>query len=351
MKHRSLPTVSRFLSPILQQTKQLHAASCLTLFLLCAVQSYYITSLHSSMCIDGLTDDGNIIPSFGYSYSGKNKNFSDHRQQRQQYQGESYDYCVIQITSKQGFVERKDANFQSPSSEFSQFHVYINKYGKIVGSLNFDALESAFLERQTCSLNNTKWLFIGDDDTLFYDKGIQRFMKQRYKQETKLYAHGNFFNPRKPYEKSWYNGGSGIAVSGKVVQLLLQNTTKNNPDLARIIQREEEDCHCGDVPFARVLQYFRVRTIHQPTLFLDSCMDCNTMDVANVDIVSCHGATLFREINPQANDKALHMKDLYSNYFSEAQLRKFGEYKQPDFFANMTLLERRQYFDASCKSI
>jgi hypothetical protein len=324
--------------------KHLHFVSYLTLILLCVFQSYYTQSIFS--CMDGTGQQ--VVPSLE-DYSFRPGSSRKHRTIT--LNDARYDYCVIQITSKQGAVDRADANFRIPSPEFSQFHVYVNKYDRIVGSLNLDALESAFLEHQACSLEHTKWVFLGDDDTLFYDKGIQTFMRQRSIQESKLYAHGNFFNPRKPYDKSWYNGGSGIAFTGEVVRLLLQNTTQNNNALSDIIQREYQDCSCGDVPFARVLQYFRVRTIHQPNLFLDSCLDCNGMEVEGLDIVACHGATLFRDINPQANDKSLHMKDLHSNYFSETQLKNYGEYKQPGFFANMTLLDRRRYFDQICTTI
>lgn len=67
------------------------------------------------------------------------------------------------------------------------------------------------------------------------------------------------------------------------------------------------------------------------------------------DIVSCHGATMFRNVNTHANDKIAKMKDTYSNYFVEThKLRHYGDYKQPTFFVNMTLQERRLYFDKSC---
>lgn len=257
-------------------------------------------------------------------------------------------YCVIQITSPQGFIERSSANFRPTSQQFTQFHVYVNKYNKIVGTLNFDALETVFHEKKVCSLDTSDWVFIGDDDTLFYEKGIQEFMKARTKQLDKLYAHGNFFNPRKPYDKGWYGGGAGIAITGKLARLLLTNTTANNQDLRDIMQREEEDCHCGDVPFARVLQYFRVRTIHQPNLFLDSCLDCNHMEADLPPLVACHGAELFREANPQANDKSRNMKDLYSNYYSEIAVKEFGTYQQPSIFANMSPMERRDYMYQIC---
>ncbi|KAL3932676.1 MAG: hypothetical protein SGBAC_010736 [Bacillariaceae sp.] len=257
-------------------------------------------------------------------------------------------YCVIQITSPQGFIERSSANFRPTSKEFTQFHVYVNKYNKIVGTLNFDALQSTFVEEHKCSIETSDWVFIGDDDTLFHEHGIQAFMQARTKQLNKLYAHGNFFNPRKPYDKGWYNGGTGIAITGKVARLLLTNTTENNFDLQGTVQQEEEDCHCGDVPFARVLQYFRVRTIHQPNLFLDSCLDCNRMEADLAPVVACHGAELFRGANPQANDKARNMKDLYSNYFSEIEVKEFGAYQQPPTFANMSLFERRDYMDQIC---
>ncbi|CAJ1939213.1 unnamed protein product [Cylindrotheca closterium] len=258
-------------------------------------------------------------------------------------------YCVIQITSPQGFIDRSSANFRPSSKEFTQSHVYVNKYNKIVGSLNFDALQSTFVEeRHKCSIEKSDWVFIGDDDTLFYEQGIQAFMQARKRQLNRLFAHGNFFNPRKPYDKGWYNGGTGIAITGRVARLLLTNTTENNSDLLDIIRKEEEDCECGDLPFARVLQYFRVRTIHQPNLFLDSCLDCNHMEAELAPIVACHGAELFRDANPQANDKARNMKDLYSNYFSEIEVKEFGAYQQPPMFATMSPLERRDYMDQIC---
>lgn len=239
--------------------------------------SFYanVNTVQQSLCMD---DKTNLLL------------HQQHKQQQQlnlQLVKSSFTYCVIQITSKQGAIDRKDANFRLPSSSSStaesssqahqyargQYHLYINKYDSIVGTLNFDALESAFLgPNSSCTLETVQWVFLGDDDTLFYDGGIQTFMKRRTKQVQLLFVHGNFFNPRHSYQKGWFTGGSGIALSAKTVHKLLDYMVNNKTDYEESIQKEYSYCHCGDVPFARIMQQdgFRVRFIYQPNLFLDS---------------------------------------------------------------------------------
>ena len=117
-------------------------------------------------------------------------------------------YCVIQIGNAGDIAEREASRFDPTPHPGASHHMYVNP-GSITASTTFDAL---FAGRAGGCREDAEWYFVGDDDTLFFHRGIVRFATQRRRQVTMKVAHGNEFNPTLA-KKGWFTGGSGVALS------------------------------------------------------------------------------------------------------------------------------------------
>ena len=121
---------------------------------------------------------------------------------------ETVPYCVIQIGNAGDLAEREASRFDPTPHPGASHHMYVNP-GSITASTTFDAL---FAGRAGGCREDAEWYFVGDDDTLFFHRGVVRFAAQRRRQVTMKVAHGNEFNPTLA-KKGWFTGGSGVALS------------------------------------------------------------------------------------------------------------------------------------------
>ena len=137
-----------------------------------------------------------------------------------------------------------------------------------------------------------RWIFMGDDDTLFFDRGIARFIRERRSERVKPVAYGNIYDVHN--KKSWFTGGSGLLLSPEITRRILRTTFE--------WKREALWCACVDVPLAYAIRAIGGRLIHKPNHFLDSCLYCNTHPIKS-HITTCHGVSLFRNNNPHTNSK------------------------------------------------
>jgi hypothetical protein len=251
----------------------------------------------------------------------------------------SFRYCVVQITSDRS-GDRSASLFKTTKADarsiIGSSHTHVNKGGTINGMQMFNALKEA-VENQC----DGDWYFIGDDDTLFFPDAIEAWMYQRSPQKDWIVAHGNVYAPHE-ISKSWYTGGSGVALTKKGVQSLLEKIEL--PEYLNLAKQVFANCKCFDVPFMRVFQKLRgARTFHSPNTFLDSCQDCgDNRALLEVPIVACHAATLFRDRNPHAGAKAARGGDEYFEY-SESRT-----YRQPKMFEDLSHEQRRNYFENLC---
>ena len=246
----------------------------------------------------------------------------------------AFKYCVVQITTPTNVASRSVGKFKGEDSPafLSTSYTHVET-GGINKDMMYSALEGA--KKDGCT---GQWWFIGDDDTLFYAKGIETWMMQRAPQSEWLVAHGNLFEPRK-LEQSWFTGGSGLALTNTLVERVLAKYAAG--ELTAINGAAFQQCRCGDVPFMRGVLASGARVFHQPNLFLDSCLNCDRRGIVGVPIVSCHAATIFRRVNPHASAKG-------GDDFEEAA--KGLSYAQVEDFTKLSTLERRTWFDAKCNS-
>ena len=245
----------------------------------------------------------------------------------------SYRYCVVQITSDRS-GDRSASLFKTTRKNGSS-HTHVSKGGTIHGVEMFNALREALENR--C---DGDWYFIGDDDTLFFPDAIEAWMHQRSPQKDWIAAHGNVYSPHE-IPRSWYTGGSGVALTKKAVHRVEKIKL---PEYLNVAKQEFANCKCFDVPFMRVLQKLPgVRTFHSPNTFLDSCQDCgDNRALLEVPIVACHAATLFRDSNPHAGSKASRGGD---GYFEYSEIRT---YLRPKRFEDLSHEQRRTHFDDLC---
>jgi len=256
--------------------------------------------------------------------------------------GPRKEYCVIQITTPANAEARRAANFvasvenENAKAEgagyLAKSHVHVNGKG-MHANLMFDALVEA--GKRGC---DGEWFFIGDDDTLFYRKGIEMWMRQREPQKEWRVAHGNLYEPQKLAD-SWFTGGSGIALTRPLVQEVVQRYKAHRLD--GVIQQAFSWCGCMDVPFTRALSESGGRVFHQPNLFLDSCLDCDRRGIAGMPIVGCHAGTMFRASNPPATTK-------HGDAYGETPREQL--YSQHPSVARMTPSARRKWFDDKCEA-
>ena len=246
----------------------------------------------------------------------------------------SYRYCVVQITSERS-GDRSASLFKTTRKNGSS-HAHASKGGTIHGMEMFNALREAVENR--C---DGDWYFIGDDDTLFFPDAIEAWMHQRSPQKDWIAAHGNVYSPHE-IPRSWYTGGSGVALTKKAVHSMLEKIKL--PEYLNVAKQEFANCKCFDVPFMRVLQKLPgARTFHSPNTFLDSCQDCgDNRALLEVPIVACHAATLFRDRNPHAGSKASRGGD---GYFEYSEIRT---YLRPKRFEDASPEQRRTHFDDLC---
>ena len=245
-------------------------------------------------------------------------------------------YCVIQITEPSKVEHRQAARFQpAVSSGYTgTAWLYVNSVG-MNAHVMFKALEEAKLNG--C---DGDWFFMGDDDTLFYQRGIETWLTQRKPQEKWLAAHGSLWDVKKTSE-SWFTGGSGVALTGSLTKVIRESLTHEN--VTRAVTQAFSWCNCFDVPFTRAIVASGGRLFHQPNMFLDSCLDCDSerRGVIDMPVVSCHAATMFRSHNPHAQNKR-------GDELGESL--RGQDYAQNAEVAAMTDPKaRRSWFDAKCE--
>jgi len=251
--------------------------------------------------------------------------------------GPRKEYCVIQITTPVDAESRRAATFDAKVADddegayLARSHVHVNGKG-MHANLMFDAIIEA--RRRGC---DGEWFFIGDDDTLFYRKGIEMWLRQREPQKEWWVAHGNLYEPQKLAD-SWFTGGSGIAVTRPLVREMIRKYKRHRLD--EVIQQAFSWCGCMDVPFMRALTESGGRVFHQPNLFLDSCLDCDRRGIAGMPIVGCHAGTMFRASNPPATTK-------HGDAYGETPREQL--YSQHPSVARMTPSARRKWFDDKCE--
>ena len=246
----------------------------------------------------------------------------------------SFEYCVVQITTPAIAESRSVVKFKGADSPAISSTSYTHVE---TGGMNKDVMYSALAGAKKDGCRG-QWWFIGDDDTLFYAKGIETWMTQRAPQSEWLVAHGNLYEPRK-LEQSWFTGGSGMVLTNALVERVLAKYAAG--ELAAVNGAAFQQCRCFDVPFMRGVLESGARVFHQPNLFLDSCLNCNRRGIVGVPIVSCHAATIFRQVNPHASSKG-------GDDFEEAA--KGLSYAQVEDFATLSAIDRRTGFDAKCNS-
>lgn len=245
-------------------------------------------------------------------------------------------YCVIQITDPSRVENRQAARFQPAVSNGynGTAWLYVNPVG-MNAHVMFKALEEAMLNG--C---DGDWFFVGDDDTLFYQRGIEKWLTQRKPQEKWLAAHGSLWEVQKA-SKSWFTGGSGVAITGSLAKVLRESLTQGS--VTNAAAEAFSWCNCFDVPFARAIVESGGRLFHQPNLFLDSCLDCDSerRGVFDMPIVSCHAATMFRSHNPHAQNKR-------GDELGES-LRGQDYAQSAEVAATTDPKARRSWFDAKCE--
>ena len=246
----------------------------------------------------------------------------------------SFEYCVVQITTPANAESRSVGKFKGADSPAFSSTSYTHVE---TGGMNKDVMYSALAGAKKDGCRG-QWWFIGDDDTLFYAHGIETWMTQRAPQSEWLVAHGNLYEPRK-LEQSWFTGGSGMVLTNALVERVLAKYAAG--ELAAVNGAAFQQCRCFDVPFMRGVLESGARVFHQPNLFLDSCLNCNRRGIVGVPIVSCHAATIFRQVNPHASSKG-------GDDFEEAA--KGLSYAQVEDFAKLSAIDRRTWFDAKCNS-
>ena len=192
-------------------------------------------------------------------------------------------YCIIQLTSNATRMMR------SRTHSDALIHTVDNdlRANLETGNLLFAALRHF----EVNCMN--RWIFMGDDDTLFFDRGIARFLHERRGERVKPVAYGNIYDAYNT--RSWFTGGSGLLLSPEITRLILRTPTLE-------WQKEALWCACGDVPLARAIKAVGGRMIHKPNHFLDSCLYCKTHPVRS-QISTCHGVSMFRDRNPHTNTK------------------------------------------------
>lgn len=245
-------------------------------------------------------------------------------------------YCVVQITTVNDDEARRAARFDGSTSSAgyeATSHVFVNAK-RMNAYVELEAVRQAIAHG--C---DGDWFFVGDDDTLFYTRGIERWIDQKRPQKEWLVAHGNLFEPRKLNE-SWFTGGSGTALSGVLARKMSDWYGLGKFD--KVADVAFVWCGCFDVPFARSIAEAGGRMFHQPNLFLDSCLDCasDRRGVTDTPIVSCHAATMFRSRNPHAWNKR---GDEYGEH-----LREQGYDQHPDFQKITDPVARRAWYDEKC---
>lgn len=250
---------------------------------------------------------------------------------------ESVPYCVIQIGSAANLAEREASRFDPTPHPGASHHLYVNP-GGITASTTFDAL---FAGRAGGCREDSEWYFVGDDDTLFFHRGVVRFAAQRRRQVTMKVAHGNEYNPTLAH-KGWFTGGSGVALSRALVEAAESRKAASESEFRDVLAAEFKWCNCFDVPFMRGLEWVGMRPFHAPNLFLDSCLDCDEGRrlVEDTPVVGCHGATIFREENPHPKNKK---GDPY------AETKQSLSYDQLQAFRSMGFEERRRHFESACE--
>lgn len=246
----------------------------------------------------------------------------------------AFKYCVVQITTPANAESRSVGKFKGEDSPAFSSTSYTHVE---TGGMNKDVMYSALAGAKKDGCRG-QWWFIGDDDTLFYAHGIETWMTQRAPQSEWLVAHGNLYEPRK-LEQSWFTGGSGMVLTNALVERVLAKYAAG--ELAAINGAAFQQCRCFDVPFMRGVLASGARVFHQPNLFLDSCLNCDRRGIVGVPIVSCHAATIFRQVNPHASAKG-------GDDFEEAA--KGLSYAQVEDFAKLSAIDRRTWFDAKCNS-
>jgi len=246
----------------------------------------------------------------------------------------AFTYCVVQITTPANAQSRSVGKFKGEDSPAFSSTSYTHVEA---GGMNKDVMYSALVGAKKDGCRG-QWWFIGDDDTLFYAKGIETWMTQRAPQSEWLVAHGNLYEPRK-LEQSWFTGGSGMVLTNALVERVLAKYAAG--ELTAINGAAFQQCRCFDVPFMRGVLESGARVFHQPNLFLDSCLNCDRRGLVGVPIVSCHAATIFRQVNPHASAKG-------GDDFEEAV--KGLSYAQVEDFAKLSAIDRRTWFDAKCNS-
>lgn len=244
---------------------------------------------------------------------------------------------MVQITTDKEVEARRAAKFNASTSSpgyEAYSHVFVNANG-MNAYVEFEAVRQAIAHG--C---DGDWFFVGDDDTLFYTRGIERWIEQKRPQKEWMVAHGNVWEPRKLHE-SWFTGGSGTALSGVLARRMNDKYTRG--ELNAIATEVFGWCHCFDVPFARGIVQSGGRMFHQPNIFLDSCLDCasDRRGVSDTPIVGCHAATMFRGRNPHAWNKR---GDEYGEHLRE---QDYDQHPELSRMANPAA--RRAWYDEKCE--
>ena len=192
-------------------------------------------------------------------------------------------YCIIQIASNATRTMRPPTH--SNSLRFVVKH-------RISSNLKTGRLMFAALKRFEANCTN-RWTVMGDDDTLFFDIGIARFIYERRSERTKPVAYGNMYDVH--VQNSWFTGGSGLLLSPEITKRILRTNTLP-------WQQHALWCACFDVPLAHAIRGVGGRLIHKPNHFLDSCLYCKTHPLRS-HITACHGVSMFRSRNPHTDTK------------------------------------------------
>jgi hypothetical protein len=223
------------------------------------------------------------------------------------------DYCIIQITSN------ATRHMMRPPTHSNALR-YVVKH-RLRSDLKTGRVMFAALKQFEASCTN-RWTVMGDDDTLFFDIGIARFLYERRSERTKPVAYGNMYDVH--VQNSWFTGGSGLLLSPEITKRILR---ANN---TLPWQKHALWCACADVPLAHAIRGVGGRLIHKPNHFLDSCLYCKTHPLRS-HITACHGVSMFRNRNPHTDTKKgrdeslveFNMTSPSSSYHTRQELYEF----------------------------
>jgi hypothetical protein len=191
--------------------------------------------------------------------------------------------CIVQVTNFMG-VQTRNISLNSEA------HLYVHPHPF---SSNIDTAK-VYLSALRSLNSKCNWYVLGDDDTIFFKKAINDFIK--FKNSSLPIAYGNLYdiNSKPP----WFTGGSGILLSSNLVT----NMLRINDNILHKLLRPHISCACIDLPFTHVIKYLNGRLVHMPNNFLDSCLDCIPHPYKK-SILTCHAVTLYRNVNMHASNK------------------------------------------------